>query len=55
MGGNHTPSIAFRYLPPKLKEGCREPVLGVWGGGGGGGGAIHLSPCCGWTGDELSY
>ena len=27
----HTPSIAFRHLPPKLKEGCRETVLG--GGG----------------------
>ena len=25
----HTPSIAFRHLPPK--EGCRKPVLGVWG------------------------
>ena len=24
----HTPSIAFRHLPPK--EGCRKPVLGVW-------------------------
>ena len=24
----HTPSIAFRHLPP-LKEGCRKPVLGV--------------------------
>ena len=23
----HTPSIAFRHLPPK--EGCRKPVLGV--------------------------
>ena len=26
----HTPSIAFRHLPPKLKGGCRKPVLGVW-------------------------
>ena len=25
---DHTPSIAFRHLPPK--EGCRKPVLGVW-------------------------
>ena len=24
----HTPSIAFRHLPPK--EGCRKPTLGVW-------------------------
>ena len=24
---DHTPSIAFRYPPPK--EGCRKPVLGV--------------------------
>ena len=24
----HTPSIAFRHLPPK--EGCHKPVLGVW-------------------------
>ena len=24
----HTPSIAFRHLPPR-KEGCRKPVLGV--------------------------
>ena len=29
MGHAHTPSIAFRHLPPK--EGCRNPVLGVWG------------------------
>ena len=30
LSGNkrHTPSIAFRHLPPK--EGCRKPVLGVW-------------------------
>ena len=26
----HTPSIAFRHLPPK--EGCRKPVLGVYQG-----------------------
>ena len=25
---DHTPSIAFRHLPPK--EGCRKPVPGVW-------------------------
>ena len=25
---HHTPSIAFRHLPPK--EGCRKPVLGVY-------------------------
>ena len=25
----HTPSIAFRHLPPR-KEGCRKPVLWVW-------------------------
>ena len=24
----HTPSIAFRHLPPK-EEGCRKPVFGV--------------------------
>ena len=29
-GWSHTPSIAFRHLPPK--EGCRKPVLGVWVG-----------------------
>ena len=29
-GCPHTPSIAFRHFPPK-KEGCRQPVLGVWG------------------------
>ena len=28
-GYPHTPSIAFRHLPPK--EGCCKPVLGVWG------------------------
>ena len=28
---DHTPSIAFRHLPPK--EGCRKPVLGVLGVG----------------------
>ena len=28
VGVAHTPSIAFRHLPPK--EGCRKPVLGVW-------------------------
>ena len=27
MRVGHTPSIAFRHLPPK--EGCRKPVLGV--------------------------
>ena len=25
----HTPSVAFRHLPPKLKEGCPKTVLGV--------------------------
>ena len=29
----HTPSIAFRHLPPK--EGCRKPVLGVLSKAGG--------------------
>ena len=29
MYSAHTPSIAFRHLPPKLKQGCRKPVLGV--------------------------
>ena len=28
-GALHTPSTTFRHLPPK--EGCRKPVLGVWG------------------------
>ena len=31
VGKRYTPSIAFRHLPPK--EGCRKPVLGVWGNG----------------------
>ena len=31
LGGNHTPSIAFRRLPPK-EQGCRKPVFGVWAG-----------------------
>ena len=30
-GCAHTASIAFRYFPPRLEEGCRKPVLGVWG------------------------
>ena len=28
QGSAHTPSTAFRHLPPKA--GCRKPVLGVW-------------------------
>ena len=28
LAKRHTPSIAFRHLPPK--EGCRKQVLGVW-------------------------
>ena len=28
----HTPSIAFRHLPPRNEDGCRKPVLGVWSG-----------------------
>ena len=35
-GRRHTPSIAFRHLPPILWQwlDCRKPVLGVWDGGG---------------------